>query len=158
MVHGVTRVGHDLATAAAKSLQSCPTLCDPIDGSPPGSPVPGFSKQRQQINMYLHRWVFCEQKFIATTVFLVRSCYSRGAIQLKLKFWQEIHQGFCHRSCHGSTKEDIGSPASCYCFHFRKLLCAALCLAGVPATNTGLKSIGRHRLTMCIYMHDFWII
>jgi len=33
------------ATAAAKSLQSCPTLCDPIDGSPPGSPIPGFSKQ-----------------------------------------------------------------------------------------------------------------
>ena len=29
--------------AAAKSLQSCPTLCDPIDGSPPGSPVPGIS-------------------------------------------------------------------------------------------------------------------
>ena len=30
------------AAAAAKSLQSCPTLCDPIDGSPPGSPVPGI--------------------------------------------------------------------------------------------------------------------
>ena len=30
-----------LACAAAKSFQSCPTLCDPIDGSPPGSPVPG---------------------------------------------------------------------------------------------------------------------
>ena len=29
------------AAAAAKSLQSCPTLCDPIDGSPPGSPIPG---------------------------------------------------------------------------------------------------------------------
>ena len=28
--------------AAAKSLQSCPTLCDPIDGSPPGFPVPGL--------------------------------------------------------------------------------------------------------------------
>ena len=28
--------------AAAKSLQSCPTLCDPIDGSPSGSPVPGI--------------------------------------------------------------------------------------------------------------------
>ena len=28
--------------AAAKALQSCPTLCDPIDGSPPGSPVPGI--------------------------------------------------------------------------------------------------------------------
>ena len=33
------------AAAAAKSLQSCPTPCDPIDGSPPGSPVLGFSRQ-----------------------------------------------------------------------------------------------------------------
>ena len=33
------------AAAAAKSLQSCPTLCDPIDGSPPGSPSLGFSRQ-----------------------------------------------------------------------------------------------------------------
>ena len=31
--------------AAAKSLQSCPTLSDPIDGSPPGSPSLGFSRQ-----------------------------------------------------------------------------------------------------------------
>ena len=30
------------AAAAAKSLQSCPSLCDPIDGSSPGSPVPGI--------------------------------------------------------------------------------------------------------------------
>ena len=30
------------ATATAKSLQSCPTLCDPIDGSPPGSLIPGI--------------------------------------------------------------------------------------------------------------------
>ena len=30
---------------AAKSLQACPTLCDPIDGSPPGSPVPGILRQ-----------------------------------------------------------------------------------------------------------------
>ena len=32
--------------AAAKSVQSCPTLCNPIDGSPPGSPVPGILKAR----------------------------------------------------------------------------------------------------------------
>ena len=31
---------------AAKSLQLCPTLCDPIDGSPPGSPVPGILQAR----------------------------------------------------------------------------------------------------------------
>ena len=34
------------ATAAAKSLQSCPTLCDPIDSSPLGSPVPGILEVR----------------------------------------------------------------------------------------------------------------
>ena len=34
------------AAAAAESLQSCPTLCDPIDGSPPGSPVPGILQAR----------------------------------------------------------------------------------------------------------------
>ena len=34
------------AAAAAKSLQSCPTLCDPIDGSPPGSSVPGIFQAR----------------------------------------------------------------------------------------------------------------
>ena len=33
-------------TAAAKSLQSCPTLCDPIDGSPPGFPIPGILQAR----------------------------------------------------------------------------------------------------------------
>ena len=32
--------------AAAKSLQSCPTLCDPIEGTPPGSPVPGILQAR----------------------------------------------------------------------------------------------------------------
>ena len=35
-------VGMQTAATAAKSHQSCPTLCDPIDGSPPGSPVPGI--------------------------------------------------------------------------------------------------------------------
>ena len=57
---GHKRAGHDLMTkqqqqtynaaaaaAAAASLQSCPTLCDPRDGSPPASPVPGFSKQER---------------------------------------------------------------------------------------------------------------
>ena len=35
-----------IAAASAKSLQSCPTLCDSIDGSPPGSPVPGILQAR----------------------------------------------------------------------------------------------------------------
>ena len=37
---------YSLAAAAAKSLQSCLTLCDPIDGNPPGSPVPGILQAR----------------------------------------------------------------------------------------------------------------
>ena len=46
---GSHRVRHDLGTEqqqCAKSRQSCPTLCDPIDGSPPGSPVPGILQAR----------------------------------------------------------------------------------------------------------------
>ena len=35
-----------ISTYVAKSLQLCPTLCDPIDGSPPGSPVPGILQAR----------------------------------------------------------------------------------------------------------------
>ena len=37
---------HESTAAAAESLQSCPTLCDPKDGSPPGSPVPGILQAR----------------------------------------------------------------------------------------------------------------
>ena len=37
---------HGAAAAAAMSFQSCPTLCDPIDDSPPGSPVPGILQAR----------------------------------------------------------------------------------------------------------------
>ena len=37
---------YSYAAAAAKSLQLCPTLCDPIDGSPPGSPIPGTLQAR----------------------------------------------------------------------------------------------------------------
>ena len=39
---GIKESNRQQHAAAAKLLQSCPTLCDPIDGSPPGSPVPGI--------------------------------------------------------------------------------------------------------------------
>ena len=38
--------GSSAVAAAAKSLQSCLTLCDPIDGSPPGFPIPGILQAR----------------------------------------------------------------------------------------------------------------
>ena len=53
------------AAAAAKSLQSCPTLCNPIDSSPPGSPVPGILKARSMppiehlgINLTKHNKIY----------------------------------------------------------------------------------------------------
>ena len=41
-----SKILYDPPPAAAKSLQSCPTLCDPIDGSPPGSAIPGILQAR----------------------------------------------------------------------------------------------------------------
>ena len=46
LLHGRKVMTNLAAAAAAKSLQSCPTLCDPIDSSPPGSPVPGILQAR----------------------------------------------------------------------------------------------------------------
>ena len=43
---GIKPMLSEVAAAAAKSIQSCLTLCDPIDGSPPGSPVPGILQAR----------------------------------------------------------------------------------------------------------------
>ena len=42
----ISKINLLLAAAAAKSLQSCPTLCNPIDGSAPGSPIPGILQAR----------------------------------------------------------------------------------------------------------------
>ena len=39
-------IDFQFSAAAAKSLQTCPTLCDPVDGSPSGSPIPGILQAR----------------------------------------------------------------------------------------------------------------
>ena len=46
LLRRLTLVYSETAAAAAKSLESCLTLCNPIDGSPPGSPVPGILQAR----------------------------------------------------------------------------------------------------------------
>ena len=57
---------HTAAAAAAKSLQSCPTLCDPIVGSPPSSPVPGILQAR------ILEWVAIPfSNFLHTTYYLI---------------------------------------------------------------------------------------
>ena len=58
-----------MKAAAAKSLQSCPTLCDPIDGSPSGSAVPGIPQARTL------EWVI-------TLLLGVKECYNRVGKQV----------------------------------------------------------------------------
>ena len=56
---------YDQPAAAAKSLQSCSTLCDPIDGSPPGSPLPGILQARTLewvVNRYQKNIILCPDK------------------------------------------------------------------------------------------------
>ena len=62
------------SAAAAKSLQSCPTLCDTIDGSPPGSPVPGILQARTL------EWVSGTKKNSPLTLLL--TCLDAAALTL----------------------------------------------------------------------------
>ena len=57
-----------MAAAAAKSLQLCPTLCNPIDGSPPGSSVPGILQAR------IMKWVAISFSKACTHAKLLQSC------------------------------------------------------------------------------------
>ena len=66
--------------AAAKSLQSCPTLCDPIDGSPPGSPVPGILQARTLewvAISFSNAWKW-KVKVKSLSPYSFRSCLSLG--------------------------------------------------------------------------------
>ena len=74
---------HAVATAA-KSLQSCPTLCDLRDGSPPGSPIPGILQARTL------EWV----------------AIAFSAIDMNLsKFWEMVEdRGVWQAAAHGVTK------------------------------------------------------
>ena len=71
-----------VSAAAAKSLQSCLTLCDPIDGSPPGSPVPGILQARTlewvvifNQHVIVYRSVFISSFFKTTLIILDISAF-----------------------------------------------------------------------------------
>ena len=71
------------AAAAAKSPQSCPTLCDPIDGSPPGSPVPGILQARTL------EWVAISFSNASKWKVKVKSC---SRVRLLATPWTAAHQ------------------------------------------------------------------
>ena len=74
----------DIAAAAAKSRQSCPTLCDPRDGSPPGSPIPGILQARTL------EWVAIS--FSDAWKWKVKT-KSRGRVRLFATPWTAAYQG-----------------------------------------------------------------
>ena len=86
--------------AAAKLLQSCPTLCNPIDGIPPGSPVPGILQARTRVGC--HFLLQCMKVKIESEVAQLRLTLSdpmdyslpgssvRGVFQAKVLEWSAI--------------------------------------------------------------------
>ena len=91
-------------TAAAKSLQSCPTLCDPIDGSPPGSPVPGILQARTL------EWVAIS--FSSAWKWKVK-VKSLSCIQLFAAPWTAAYQA---PSSMGFSRQEYWSGLPLHCF------------------------------------------
>ena len=72
------------ADAAAKSLQSCPTLCDPIDGSPPGSPVPGILQARTLEWVAISFSMYSSPKYMAQKSSQVKQSKTFDLVSLEL--------------------------------------------------------------------------
>ena len=89
----VRGVRHDVATtpptavAAGKSLQSCPTLCNPIDSSPPGSALPGILQAPLlKLNIYrphtLHSWKYISAHIRNVCRFTIKMCSKMFSITI----------------------------------------------------------------------------
>ena len=77
-----------ISQAAAKSLQSCPTLCDPIDGSPPGSPVPGILQSRTLEWVAISFSNFTSSKSTDTVSLLIEKCRFNIFFNLKVSSYR----------------------------------------------------------------------
>ena len=104
-----------VAAAAAKSLQSCPTLCDPIDGSPPGSPIPGILQAR---TLGCHFLLQCMK--VKSESEVAQSCPTLsdpmdcslpgssvpGIFQARVLEWVPLHRVLCLRSVEMHLTQD----------------------------------------------------
>ena len=94
---------YTLAAPAAKSLQSCPTLCDPIDSSPPGSPVPGILQAR------ILEWVAIS--FSSAWKWKVK-VKSLGHVWLLVTPWTAAYQSthLVHTNSYPELRYQVGAP------------------------------------------------
>ena len=77
-----------ISQAAAKLLRLCPTLCDPIDGSPPGSPVPGILQARTLEWVAISFSNFISSKSIDTISLLIEKCRFNIFFNLKVSSYR----------------------------------------------------------------------
>jgi len=129
---GVGLLGHNLA-ATAKLLQSCPTLCDPIDDSPPGSPVPGILQARTLEWIAISfsnawKWKVKSESEVAQSCPTPSSPMDcslpgssvHGIFQARVLEWGAIAFSIFHRGCinlhsHQQWKSVPSSPAFIVC-------------------------------------------
>ena len=79
---------HNAMLCYAKSLQSCPTLCDPVDGSPPGSPVPGILQARTL------EWVA-----ISSSIYINKTINSQNYYRETWRNGRHISSEILHHTC-----------------------------------------------------------
>ena len=151
------------AAAAAKSLQSCPTLCDPIDGSPPGSPVPeilqartlecvamSFSnawkwkvkgKSLSRVRLFATPWTAAHQA--SPSIQFSRQEYWSGVPLLTVGIINAIPLGAKGKHVQWPTIKDAGSLSSGF------LPCNAthsLCRLSSGCVHTALRELGLKNL------------
>ena len=99
-----------LMPSAAKSLQSCPTLCDPIDGNPPGSPIPG-SLQARTLEWvaisFSNAWKWTVKVKSLSRVWLLASpCTAAYQAPPPMGFSRQEYWSGCHRLLRWTTNWD----------------------------------------------------
>ena len=126
------------AAAAAKSFQSCPTLCDPVDGSPPGSAVSGILQARTLewvaisfSNYYIAKWISYTYTYIPSFLYFL-------PISVTTKCWVEFPELYSRFSLVTYFTRPLGHEG------FRS--CPAACSAGIrtvpPALAGGFLTTG----------------
>ena len=141
-----------VAAAAAKSLQLCPTLCDPIDSSPPGSSVPGILQARTLERVAISFSNVCKWKV---------KVKSLSRVRLLTTAWTAAHQappsmGFSRQEYWSGVP--LPSPKVSWLVTFNSLFVVCVCLCACVSMHYShmksfyvwLSHIHTKRLVICV--------
>ena len=146
------------AAAAAKSFQSCPTLCDPIDSSPPGSPVPGILQARTL------EWVAISFSNAWKWKVKVKSL---GRVRLLATPWTAAYQappsmGFSRQKYWSGVP--LPSPVNAYGAHIICISCSKLELKWIDKSTCKIEwsmffysNVTGFQI-LCIILWNIWVI